>query len=172
MLEIGHGDFLPHPAQFIIHLLTYLLMELSPSGGAANSAPTQEFPSILWNPKVHYRVHKSPPLVPILSQINPVHTISLLSISILFSHLCLGLPSGLFPSDFPTKRISRKYANITIMLYRFIREGSAKLPVSAYNFHLILNKKNPFRRVSVKAVQKQGNGVQEIICSSFTKTLM
>jgi hypothetical protein len=27
-------------------LLTYLLMELSPSGGAANSAATQEFPSI------------------------------------------------------------------------------------------------------------------------------
>jgi hypothetical protein len=85
---------------------TYLLKDLSPSRGGINCAATQELPSISWNPKVQYRIHKSPPLVPILSHINPIHTpshsISLRSILILFTYLCLGLPSGLFPPGVPT----------------------------------------------------------------------
>jgi hypothetical protein len=79
---------------------------VSPSWETTSCASTKEFPNILWNPKVHYHVHKSPPLVPVSSQINPVHTIpSYLSKIhlILSTHLCIGLSSGLFPSDFPNK---------------------------------------------------------------------
>jgi hypothetical protein len=47
-------------------------MELSPSQVATSCATTQELPNTVWNLEVHYHVHKSPPLVPIMSQIYPV----------------------------------------------------------------------------------------------------
>jgi len=43
-----------------IHLPTYS-MEHSPSWEANQFSASQEIPLILWNPKVHYRIHKCPP---------------------------------------------------------------------------------------------------------------
>jgi hypothetical protein len=80
-------------------------MQLKISSEAASCAATHEFSNITCNPNVHYRAHDSPPPVPILSQIDPVHTTPsyLRSSLILSTYIRLGLPSGLFPSGFPTK---------------------------------------------------------------------
>ena len=64
----------------------------------------KKFPSFY----VHYRFHICLPPVPILSQTNPVYDsppTSWKSISILFSHLHLGLTSEHFPSGSPTKSL-------------------------------------------------------------------
>jgi hypothetical protein len=86
------------------YLFTCLLTELSPSWEATNCAAPQELPSILWNPKVQYSVHKSPPLVSILSHIHPIHSIPSYLSKIHFNIVhppTSGLPSGLFPSGLP-----------------------------------------------------------------------
>jgi hypothetical protein len=80
-------------------------MELNPSWGAANCAVTQKLPSILWNPKDHYRVHKSHPLVSSLSQIDSVHTTPILSLSDPYS------PAGSVP---PLSHLTRTPSNLNI----------------------------------------------------------
>jgi len=48
-------------------------MEQSPSWEANRFAASQKIPCILRYPKIHCRIHKYPPPVPVLSQHNPVH---------------------------------------------------------------------------------------------------
>jgi hypothetical protein len=58
---------------------------------------SQEFPDLLCNPKVYYCDYKSLPLVPILSQTNPLHTLQLyfpkIISNIIYLHLRLGFDS-------------------------------------------------------------------------------
>jgi hypothetical protein len=70
--------------------MVVVMMTITNSGEESSSAEAiscsgiQEIPSLLWNLKVHYNVHKSPLVVPILSRMNPVHTLQLF-----FFKLCL-----------------------------------------------------------------------------------
>ena len=80
-------------------------MEQSPYSEANRFSASQEIPRISWNPKVHYRIHKCPTPVPILTQLDPIPPLptSWRHILTLSFHLCLDLPNGLFLSSFPTK---------------------------------------------------------------------
>jgi len=93
----------PKPLHGTYYLLTprgrFLLEKLS---------VTQEISRILWNPKFRHHIHKCPPPVPILSQINTVHAphpTSWRSGLILPSHVRLRLPSSFLPSGFPLKTL-------------------------------------------------------------------
>jgi len=60
------------PGDHSFDILTYSI-EQSPSLEANLFSGSQEIPRILWNSKVHYRIHKSPPPVSFLSQIDADH---------------------------------------------------------------------------------------------------
>jgi hypothetical protein len=64
--------FVIFPETYFIYVTNF--MELGPCWEASSHTATKELPKILQSPKVYYRIHKSPPLVLILSQITPLHT--------------------------------------------------------------------------------------------------
>jgi hypothetical protein len=60
----------------LTYILTYLLnysIQHSPSWEVNRFEASQEIPHTLWKLKVHYRIHKHAPPVPVLSQFNPIH---------------------------------------------------------------------------------------------------
>jgi len=49
-------------------------MEQNPSSEPNSHSASQEIPLLLWNPKVPCYVHRGPPVIPVVSHVNPVHT--------------------------------------------------------------------------------------------------
>jgi len=79
-----------HPVGVSFYLLLTYSIQRSPLWEANRFSGSQEIPHISRNPKVHYPIHKSPPPAPILSQLDPVHT---LTSHFLKSQLNIILPS-------------------------------------------------------------------------------
>jgi len=69
-------------------------MQQSSSSKANGSSATEEIHHILWYLRVHYDVHKSPQVVPILSQINPLPTLQSNLFKIHFNIILPSMPKS------------------------------------------------------------------------------
>ena len=88
----------------LIYLLTYS-MEQSPYSETNRFSDSQETPHILWNPKVHFRIHNFPPPAPVPSQLDPVHTPTSYFLKI---HLNIILPCT------PAQALNTRYLKLEI----------------------------------------------------------
>jgi hypothetical protein len=109
-------------------------IELNPPWETNSRSTSQKIPRISWNLRVHYRVHKRPELLPILSQMNPVHTLPICFSKI---HSDYTLPSTPRSSEWslPFRFTDQlNVANYTRLIYlSVIQCSSNKTPASFWS---------------------------------------
>jgi hypothetical protein len=109
--------------------ITNFTEQKSPSWEANSYSASQEIAHLLWNPKVHHRVHKSPPLVPVLIQMRTVQTqsVSFRSILILGTGIAQWYLAGL-RAGWSLLRIPAGSRNFS--LHHSVQTGSGAHPAS------------------------------------------
>jgi hypothetical protein len=115
------------PPNSLTHPWSWALLEKPPIVQLLKNLPT-----FYGTPKVHYRVHKSPPLVPILSQSIPSHPTYVLVFLMVYFLLALPPISYMHSSKRPKREKNKYIFYFLIRYHNFIFWDSSNGTSSAY----------------------------------------
>ena len=152
-------------------------MEQSPSWEANRFSANQKVPCIVWYPKVHSRIHKCPPPVRILSQIDPVHNLTSNFLKIHLNIILLSAPGSSkwsLPLMFPTKTLYTPLLTpicatcpTHLILVDFISSRNIRWAVQIIKLSLCSFLHSPVTKTEIKFIFFKKNS---FLCKELNKT--